>query len=96
MTNNVIKKQKEFQSILPLMKVLGYDAWQAESVLIPVEEPDFLFKHEDLNVGIEVTRRDRGQSPDTGDTVPTMELSVRAYRSCYLRCKITTFSMKSG
>ena len=55
MTNNIFKKQKEFQSILPLMKVLGYDARQTESVLIPVEEPDFLFKHEDLNVGIEVT-----------------------------------------
>lgn len=35
--------------------MLGYDARQTESVLIPVEEPDFLFKHEDLNVGIEVT-----------------------------------------
>jgi hypothetical protein len=25
-----------------------------------------------------------------------MELSVQAYRSYYLRCKITTFSVKSG
>ena len=49
------QKYKELQSILPLMKVLGYDARQAESALIPAEEPDFLFKHEDLDVGIEVT-----------------------------------------
>ena len=56
MANSVFKKQKEFQSVLPLMKVLGYDARQTESVLIPVEEPDFLFKHEDMNVGIEVTK----------------------------------------
>lgn len=55
MKNNDFKKYKELQNILPLMKVLGYDALQAESVLIPVEEPDFLFKHEDLNIGIEVT-----------------------------------------
>ena len=55
MTDNDFKKYKELQNILPLMKVLGYDALQAESVLIPVEEPDFLFKHEDLNIGIEVT-----------------------------------------
>ena len=55
MTDNDFKKYKELQNILPLMKVLGYDALQAESVLISVEEPDFLFKHEDLNIGIEVT-----------------------------------------
>lgn len=55
MNNNDFKKYKEFQAVLPLMKKLGYDACQAESVLIPAEEPDFLFKHEDLNIGIEVT-----------------------------------------
>ena len=55
MNNNDFKKYKELQSLLPLMKVLGYDASQAERVLTPVEEPDFLFTHEDLNIGIEVT-----------------------------------------
>ena len=55
MNNNYFKKYKELQSLLPLMKVLGYDASQAERVLTPVEEPDFLFTHEDLNIGIEVT-----------------------------------------
>lgn len=55
MENIDFQKHKELQSVLPLMKVLGYDARQAESALIPVEEPDFLFKHEDLDVGIEVT-----------------------------------------
>ena len=55
MKNNDFKKYKELQSLIPLMKALGYDACQAESVLIPAEEPDFLFKHEELNIGIEVT-----------------------------------------
>lgn len=55
MTNNDFQKYKEFQAVLPIMKELGYDACQSEEILIPSEKPDFLFKHEKLNIGIEVT-----------------------------------------
>lgn len=55
MTDNNYKKQKELQSILPLMKVLGYDAYQAEKVLTKSERPDFILKNKDMFVGIEVT-----------------------------------------
>ena len=40
MINNDFKKRKELQSVLPLMKELGYDAHQSEDILIPSENPD--------------------------------------------------------
>lgn len=55
MIHNTIKKQKEFQSLLPLMKELGHDASKAKNVLTPTEEPDFLFEIGGKKVGIEVT-----------------------------------------
>ncbi len=55
MNNNDFKKYKELQAVQPLMKKLGYDVCKLENMLIPSEEPDFLFKHEDLYIGIEVT-----------------------------------------
>lgn len=82
MNNNDFKKYKELQSLLPLMKVLGYDARQAESVLIPVEEPDFLFKHENLNIGIEVT----GCHPENTKGKGAKNLLVARQRS-YEICK---------
>lgn len=55
MTSIDFQKYKELQAVLPIMKELGYDACQSEEILIPSEKPDFLFKHEKLNIGIEVT-----------------------------------------
>lgn len=55
MINKDFKKNKEFQSIQPLMKELGYDPLQAGNSLIPSEEPDFLLEIGGKNVGIEVT-----------------------------------------
>ena len=55
MTQHDFQKHKELQAVLPLMKELGYDTCQSEKILVPSEKPDFLFKHEDLNVGLEVT-----------------------------------------
>lgn len=55
MNYNDFKKQKEFQSILPLMQTLGYDVCQAKEKLTPTEEPDFLFKYGHKSIGIEVT-----------------------------------------
>lgn len=55
MNKNDLKKQYEFQCILPLMKKLGYDACQAKEKLTPSEKPDFLFKYENKFIGLEVT-----------------------------------------
>lgn len=55
MTNNDFQKYKELQAVQPLMKKLGYDVCKLENMLIPSEEPDFLFKHENLDIGLEVT-----------------------------------------
>jgi len=55
MTNNDFKKYKELQSVLPVMKMLGFDAKQAEKILIPSEKPDFHFIYKNHCVGIEVT-----------------------------------------
>lgn len=55
MTNNDFQKYKELQAVLPFMKELGYDTCQSEEILIPSEKPDFLFKHDNQTIGIEVT-----------------------------------------
>lgn len=49
-----IKKEREFQSILPIMKELGYDEQEAKNLITDSESPDFLFKFGDKTVGIEV------------------------------------------
>lgn len=49
------QKESEFQSILPIMKDLGYDEYEARSLLSPSFKPDFLFKYKNRTVGIEVT-----------------------------------------
>ena len=49
-----IKKEREFQSILPIMKELGYDEQGARNLITDSESPDFLFKFGDKTVGIEV------------------------------------------
>ena len=55
MISDDFKKYKEFLSVLPLMKELGYDECEARKILIPSKKPDFLFMDKDKNVGIEVT-----------------------------------------
>ncbi len=55
MTRDNIKKGREFQSILPIMKELGYDALEARNLITDSEKPDFLFKYEGKIVGLEVT-----------------------------------------
>ena len=52
-TDNV-KKEKEFQGILPIMKELGYEEQEARNLITDSEKPDFLFKHDGQTVGIEV------------------------------------------
>ena len=54
MDRNEIKKEKEFQCVLPIMKDLGYDAQEARNLLFDSEKPDFLFKYGEKTVGIEV------------------------------------------
>ena len=54
MTRDDIKKEREFQSILPIMKELGYDEQEAKNLITDSESPDFLFKFGDKTVGIEV------------------------------------------
>ena len=54
MTRADVKKEREFQSILPIMKELGYDEQEAKNLIIDSESPDFLFKFGDKTVGIEV------------------------------------------
>ena len=54
MTRDDIKKEREFQSILPIMKELGYDEQEARNLITDSESPDFLFKFGDKTVGIEV------------------------------------------
>ena len=54
MTRDDIKKEREFQSILPIMKELGYDEQEARDLITDSESPDFLFKFGDKTVGIEV------------------------------------------
>ena len=54
MTRDDVKKEKEFQSILPTMKEIGYDEQQVKSLITVSESPDFLFKYGDKTVGIEV------------------------------------------
>ena len=54
MTRDDIKKEREFQSILPIMKELGYDEQEARNLITGSESPDFLFEFGDKTVGIEV------------------------------------------
>lgn len=49
------QKEKEFQSILPIMKELGHDAQEARNFITDSEKPDFLFKYEGKTIGLEVT-----------------------------------------
>lgn len=49
-----IKKEREFQGILPIMKELGYDEQEARNLITGSESPDFLFEFGDKTVGIEV------------------------------------------
>ena len=49
-----IKKEREFQSILPITKELGYDEQETRNLITNSESPDFLFKFGDKTVGIEV------------------------------------------
>lgn len=55
MENISFQKQREFQSVLAVLKELGYDANQAENVLLKSESPDFLLNFKGKEVGIEVT-----------------------------------------
>ena len=55
MNNDDFKKDKEFQSVLPIMKELGYDAQEVRNLITESEKPDFLFKYEGKTVGLEVT-----------------------------------------
>lgn len=55
MTNKNFKKQREFLSVMPLMKTLGYDVHQAESLLRPSEKPDFLLDYGKECIGVEIT-----------------------------------------
>lgn len=82
MTNNEFKKYKEFQAILPIMKELGYDASQSEKMLIPSEEPDFLFKHENMSIGIEVTECHPENTKGKG-----AKNILAARQRCYEICK---------
>ena len=54
MTRNDIQKEREFQSIIPIMKELGYDEQETRKLITDSESPDFLFKFGDKTVGIEV------------------------------------------
>ena len=54
MTRADVKKEREFQSILPIMKKFGYDEQEARNLITDSESPDFLFKFGDKTVGIEV------------------------------------------
>lgn len=54
MTRDDIQKEKEFQSIIPIMKEFGYDEQEARNLVTDSESPDFLFKFGDKTVGIEV------------------------------------------
>lgn len=58
MNRNDIKKEREFQCILPIMKELGYDEQVARKLITDSEKPDFLFRCENKMVGIEVTECD--------------------------------------
>lgn len=55
MTRNEFQKCKEFQALLPFLKEMGYDTCQSVKMIIPTEKPDFLFKHENMTIGLEVT-----------------------------------------
>lgn len=55
MKNISFQKQREFQSVLAVLKELGYDANQAEKALLKSESPDFLLNLKGKEVGIEVT-----------------------------------------
>lgn len=54
MTRADVKKEREFQSILPIMKELGYDEPEARNLIADSESPDFIFELGDKTVGIEV------------------------------------------
>ena len=54
MTRDDVKKEIEFQGILPIMKNLGYDKQEARNLITDSESPDFLFKYGEKTVGIEV------------------------------------------
>ena len=54
MTKDNIKKEREFQSILPIMKELGYKEQEARKLITDSERPDFIFEFGDKKVGIEV------------------------------------------
>ena len=54
MIKDNIKKEREFQSILPIMKELSYDEQEARNLISDSESPDFLFKYGEKTVGIEV------------------------------------------
>lgn len=58
MKNNLsgadIKKEREFQCILPIIKELGYDEQEARNLITDSEKPDFLFEYDSKTVGIEV------------------------------------------
>jgi hypothetical protein len=49
-----LKKEKEFQGILPIMKELGYDEHEARNLITASEKPDFRFEYDSKMVGIEV------------------------------------------
>lgn len=55
MTRFNLKKEREFQSLLPIMKHLGYDEQEARNLISDSEKPDFLFQYGGKVVGIEVT-----------------------------------------
>lgn len=55
MTKCNLKKQRELECVLVLMKKIGCDTRQKENILIPSESPDFLMKSRNGIVGIEVT-----------------------------------------
>jgi hypothetical protein len=61
MTRADVKKEREFQSILPIMKELGYDEQEARNLITGSESPDFLFEYGDKTVGIKyrVSSRNR-------------------------------------
>ena len=54
MTRADVKKEREFQSILPIMKELGYDEPEARNLIADSESPDFIFEFGNKTVGIEV------------------------------------------
>lgn len=81
MTRNDFQKSKELQAIQPVMKGLGYDTCQLEGILIPSEKPDFLFKHENLNIGIEVTEC-HPENTKGKDTKSLLVVWQRSYEIC--------------